>query len=110
MASADRHRLCELLGLSDGASEPAVRSAYLQLRRNWHPDRFTLDPELRERAVAHMRDVQAAYETVMPPRSRLKPVRSSAAAEVPRLAARAVFSMLLGALIAVVLSRCQGMG
>jgi len=45
---------------------PLVKSktAYRDLAKVWHPDRFTADPRLQERASEMMKRINWAYETL----------------------------------------------
>jgi len=40
----------KVLGLARGASEQAIREAYRDLIKVWHPDRFGSDERLRQKA------------------------------------------------------------
>src|SRR3972149_2604129 len=51
-----------ILGLTSGASPGEIRSAYLDLVKVWHPDRFTHDPKLKLKAQDQLRVINAAYE------------------------------------------------
>jgi preprotein translocase subunit Sec63 len=55
-------RWLRVLGLEAGASEQAVKEAYRDLMKVWHPDRFGTDARLREKAQTKLTEVNAAYE------------------------------------------------
>jgi curved DNA-binding protein CbpA len=52
------------LGLSPGASRDAIRNAYRDLVKVWHPDRFPNDPRLQEKAQETLKEINLAYETL----------------------------------------------
>lgn len=55
----------EVLGVPTNAGPDAIRTAYLDLVRQYHPDRVaSLGPELRAVAEARMREINAAYEAL----------------------------------------------
>jgi PEGA domain/DnaJ domain len=51
----------KILGLAPGATEEAVRQAYRDLVKVWHPDRFGSDPRLREKAEERLRELNDAF-------------------------------------------------
>ena len=51
-----------MLELEPGASAEAVRAAYRDLVKVWHPDRFTHDAELQRKAQDRLREINLAYE------------------------------------------------
>jgi hypothetical protein len=51
-----------VLGLEPGASEDAIKDAYRDLVRVWHPDRFGSDARLRAKAEDRVRELNAAFE------------------------------------------------
>src|SRR5512143_3486618 len=53
-----------VLGLEPGASEQAIKDAYRDLVKVWHPDRFGSDPRLRAKAQEKLKEVNAAFEQV----------------------------------------------
>jgi len=57
--------LYEVLGLSDDATDEAIRSVYRQLARTFHPD-VNADPA----AVDHFREITDAYVVLSDPESR----------------------------------------
>jgi curved DNA-binding protein CbpA len=59
----------QLLAVAPSASTADIRSAYLRLAREKHPDRFT-DPGEKQRAQAEFQDITTAFNTLMNPRSR----------------------------------------
>ena len=50
------------LGLNPGASEAEVKEAYRDLVKVWHPDRFSHDPRLGEKANVKLREIIIAYD------------------------------------------------
>ena len=50
------------LGLEPGATERAIKDAYRDLVKVWHPDRFGSDGRLREKAQEKLKDLNAAFE------------------------------------------------
>ena len=55
----------DVLGVPADAGPDAIRVAYLDLVRQYHPDRVaSLGPELRAVAEARMREINAAYEAL----------------------------------------------
>ncbi len=51
-----------LLGLNPGASEEEIKEAYKDLIKVWHPDRFSNDPRLKEKANEKLKEINSAYE------------------------------------------------
>jgi preprotein translocase subunit Sec63 len=51
-----------VLGLAPGATEQAIKEAYRDLVKVWHPDRFGSDARLRAKAQERLKDVNAAFE------------------------------------------------
>jgi hypothetical protein len=65
----------DILGLADDASWEEINTAYKDLVRVWHPDRFQTDERLRKRAEEQTRLLNAAMETL---RKGYKPTRPRA--------------------------------
>ena len=55
-------RLYELLGVRPGASRQELKAAYRDLTKVWHPDRFTHDPRLQQKAEEKLKEINKAYE------------------------------------------------
>jgi len=53
-----------ILGVPADAGPEAIRQAYLDLARVWHPDRFQSDEHLRRIAEKHFQEVNRAYTTL----------------------------------------------
>ncbi len=51
-----------VLGLEPGASREAIKSAYRDLTKVWHPDRFSHDAELQRKAGEQLQAINEAYE------------------------------------------------
>ena len=54
----------EALDLSAGATEKDIRAAYRKLALVWHPDRFPPDSEVLKLAIAKMKQINHAFETL----------------------------------------------
>lgn len=50
------------LGLEPGASPKAVKKAYRELVKKWHPDQFANDPRKRDSAEVKLREINLAFE------------------------------------------------
>ena len=55
----------QILGLEMGASKAEVKQAYRDLVHVWHPDRFAQNPRLQNKAEGKLKEINAAYETVL---------------------------------------------
>jgi len=58
-------RCLEILGLKTGASQEEITQAYRDLANVWHPDRFVGNPRLQKKAEEKIKEINAAYETIM---------------------------------------------
>src|SRR5262245_34692195 len=61
MSDRYEHAL-RVLGLERGATKQAIKDAYRDLIKVWHPDRFGSDARLREKAQDKLKEVNAAFE------------------------------------------------
>lgn len=52
----------ELFGVSPGVSGPELKQAYHDLAKVWHPDRFSHDPRLQQKAQEKLKEINEAYE------------------------------------------------
>lgn len=50
------------LGLNEGVTFDEVKTAYRNLAKKWHPDRYARKPRELAKAEARMRRINAAYE------------------------------------------------
>ena len=55
-------RYYELLGVSPGASAEELKTAHRDMAKVWHPDRFTHDPRLQQKAQEKLKEINEAYE------------------------------------------------
>lgn len=62
--SDERERCLELLGLKPGASAQEIKAAYRDMAKVWHPDRFSHDPRLQEKAQNKLKEINEAYEAL----------------------------------------------
>jgi len=60
----DIMRCFEVLELDPGASPDEAKQAYKDIVNVWHPDRFSSNLRLKEKAEEKIKEVNAAYDTV----------------------------------------------
>ena len=79
-----RGRCCETLGLKPGAQAHEIKAAYRDLAKVWHPDRFTHDPRLQEKAQEKLKEINEAYRQLLagtpPPRAARQSARQESQA------------------------------
>jgi curved DNA-binding protein CbpA len=52
----------ELLGVAPGASAEELKAAHRDLAKVWHPDRFSHDPRLQQKAQEKLKEINEAYD------------------------------------------------
>ena len=62
----DYHQCCNILDLVPPVTQEDAKQAYKDLVQVWHPDRFTHNPRLQERAETKLKQLNLAYETLLP--------------------------------------------
>ena len=62
----DIRRCFEILELDRDVSIDEAKRAYKDLVNIWHPDRFSNNPRLRQKAEEKLKEINEAYETVKP--------------------------------------------
>ncbi len=55
----------KILGLEVGASREQIKDAYHDLVKVWHPDRFTNDPKLQNKAQEKLKEINEAYDSII---------------------------------------------
>ena len=55
-------RCYEVLGVAPGTSGRELKEAYRDLAKVWHPDRFSHDPRLQQKAQEKLKELNEAYE------------------------------------------------
>ena len=60
----DIERCYEVLELDPGASPDEAKQAYKDIVNVWHPDRFSSNLRLKEKAEEKIKEINAAYDTV----------------------------------------------
>lgn len=58
----DSSKYYELLGVAPGTSGRELKQAYLDMAKVWHPDRFSHDPRLQQKAQEKLKEINEAYE------------------------------------------------
>ena len=71
----------KVLGLAPGASEQAIKDAYRDLVKVWHPDRFATDARLQQKAQEKLTELNTAFEHLQSYRPR--DPRPSTSSDVP---------------------------
>ena len=61
----DIKRCFEILELNSAASITEVKQSYKDLVNIWHPDRFSNNPRLKQRAEKKLKEINRAYETAV---------------------------------------------
>jgi curved DNA-binding protein CbpA len=95
----DPNQAYRVLGLKPGVSSDEVKAAYRDLAQVWHPDRFTDNARLRDKAARNLQRINDAYgvlkdyqplsESLPPPRDSISStlglgdLRDSAAFRAP---------------------------
>ena len=60
----DTLRALRVLGLPPGASAEEIKTAWRDLARVWHPDRFAHDTRLQKKAGDNLQRINEAYEAL----------------------------------------------
>lgn len=62
----DRHlkKYYELFDLAAGASPSEIKQAYREICKVWHPDRFSHDLKLQQKAEQKMEEINEAYKAL----------------------------------------------
>lgn len=58
----DVHRAYKVLGLLPGTSKEEVRGAYRDLVQVWHPDRYSHNERLQQKAQRNLKRINEAFE------------------------------------------------
>ena len=64
MRALTRTECCTLLGIEPRAPEAAIKEAYRDMVKVWHPDRFPAGSRLQQKAAEKMKEINRAYDTV----------------------------------------------
>ena len=60
----DTLRALRVLGLPPGSGPEEIKTAWRDLARVWHPDRFTHDERLQKKAGDNLQRINEAYEAL----------------------------------------------
>jgi hypothetical protein len=60
-----RQQCLEVLGLTPDASAQDIKAAYRDMAKVWHPDRFTHDPRLQQKAQEKLKQINDAYRQLL---------------------------------------------
>jgi len=75
----DSRRCFDILELKRDATMDEAKQAYKDLVNIWHPDRFSNNPRLRQKAEERLKEVNEAYEAVKSFLSSKKPLEAEKA-------------------------------
>jgi hypothetical protein len=64
MQNFNLYRYYEILEVQPGATKAEIKSAYRELCKIWHPDRFTGDESLQNRAQEKLKEINEAYDAL----------------------------------------------
>lgn len=62
--TSEQRRAYRILGVAPGSSKEDVRQAYRDLAQVWHPDRFSHNDRLREKAQINLGRINQAFEVL----------------------------------------------
>jgi curved DNA-binding protein CbpA len=71
----------EILELDRGASTDEIKQSYKDIVTVWHPDRFSNNPRLKQKAEEKLKEVNVAYDTLksyLSPEQRMEPKQEKA--------------------------------
>ena len=57
----NRINYCQTLGLPPSATHAEIKEAYHDLVKVWHPDRFTHDAQIAQKAQEKLKEINEAY-------------------------------------------------
>jgi curved DNA-binding protein CbpA len=60
----DIERCFDILELDRGATQDELKQAYKDIVNVWHPDRFSNNPRLKQKAGEKLKEINLAYETL----------------------------------------------
>jgi len=69
----EMHKYYKILEIQTDASMDEIKQAYRDLVKVWHPDRFSHDLRLREKAQEKLKTINIAYRKVLDYRERSSP-------------------------------------
>ncbi|MDL1981111.1 MAG: J domain-containing protein [Deltaproteobacteria bacterium] len=75
----------EILELDRGASTDEIKQSYKDIVTVWHPDRFSNNPRLKQKAEEKLKEVNAAYDTLksyLSSEQRMEPKQENAQPDV----------------------------
>ena len=75
----------EILELDHGASTDEIKQSYKDIVTVWHPDRFSNNPRLKQKAEEKLKEVNVAYDTLksyLSSEQRMEPKQEKAEANV----------------------------
>lgn len=82
----DIRKCCDLLDLCPGYSQEDLKQAYKDLVQVWHPDRFTHNQRLQDKAETKLKQLNKAYEILeraLADRERAQALRASISQKDP---------------------------
>ena len=76
-------KACDILGVTNTATNAELRSAYRDLAKVWHPDRWGHDLPLQARAQEKLKNINLAYDLLLSGAQRVPPEPPGPSASKP---------------------------
>ena len=71
--SVELSKCYQLLGISPGASAQELKTAHRDMAKVWHPDRFSHDPRLQQKAQEMLKEINEAYDQLVSGKAKRRP-------------------------------------
>lgn len=93
----ESNKYYELLGVAPGTSGRELKQAYLDMAKVWHPDRFSHDPRLQQKAQEKLKEINEAYDLLTSGRSARRAHSPARPASPPAPARRGRWPLIVAA-------------
>ncbi len=94
--SAELSKCYELLGVTPGISAQGLKTAHRDLAKIWHPDRFSHEPRLQQKAQEKLQEINQAYDQIISRKKKWRPLSSPPVDRNPRSSTSTGFDQHVG--------------